>query len=322
MPASVTVEVPARLHLGFLDLNGGLGRRFGSIGLAIDRLCTRVTIKPAAQTAVRGADRERAARCLAALQRALGIDGGFDLDVEQAVPAHAGLGSGTRMALATGAALRRLHGLALDVKHDAMRLGRGRRSGIGIALFERGGLVVDGGRGAAAAPAPVISRMRFPEAWRAVVVLDPSRQGMHGPPEDAAFAALVPQTAERAAQACRLVVMQALPALAEGDLAPFGAAIAELQSLVGDHFAPLQGGARFTSPRVAAAVEFLAREGGVGIGQSSWGPTGFAFAGSAAQADRLAETLRGDPRGAGLDILVCRGLNRGATITVQAASAT
>ncbi len=25
---------PARLHLGFLDLNGGLGRRFGSLGLA------------------------------------------------------------------------------------------------------------------------------------------------------------------------------------------------------------------------------------------------------------------------------------------------
>jgi predicted sugar kinase len=29
-PANVTVTVPARLHLGFLDLNGGLGRRFGT----------------------------------------------------------------------------------------------------------------------------------------------------------------------------------------------------------------------------------------------------------------------------------------------------
>src|SRR5262249_60551106 len=36
LPANVTVRAPARLHLGFLDLNGGLGRRFGSIGLAVN----------------------------------------------------------------------------------------------------------------------------------------------------------------------------------------------------------------------------------------------------------------------------------------------
>ena len=31
----VEVFAPARLHLGFLDLQGGLGRSYGSIGLAI-----------------------------------------------------------------------------------------------------------------------------------------------------------------------------------------------------------------------------------------------------------------------------------------------
>ena len=36
MENCVTVAVGARLHLGFLDLNGGLGRRFGSLGLALD----------------------------------------------------------------------------------------------------------------------------------------------------------------------------------------------------------------------------------------------------------------------------------------------
>ena len=29
---TVRVRAPARLHLGFLDMNGALGRRFGSIG--------------------------------------------------------------------------------------------------------------------------------------------------------------------------------------------------------------------------------------------------------------------------------------------------
>ena len=46
-PCAVTVTVPARLHLGFLDLNGGLGRRFGGIGLAIGGLGTRLTIERA-----------------------------------------------------------------------------------------------------------------------------------------------------------------------------------------------------------------------------------------------------------------------------------
>src|SRR5712692_8592737 len=42
MPVSTTVTVPARIHLGFLDLNGRLGRRFGSIGLALSDLNTKV----------------------------------------------------------------------------------------------------------------------------------------------------------------------------------------------------------------------------------------------------------------------------------------
>ena len=45
------------------------------------------------------------------------------------------------------AALRRLHDLPLDAPGDAVRLDRGTRSGVGIGLFEHGGLVVDGGHG-------------------------------------------------------------------------------------------------------------------------------------------------------------------------------
>src|SRR5258708_15684104 len=41
---AVEVFAPARLHLGFLDLNGGLGRRFGSLGLTIDGIGTRLTV--------------------------------------------------------------------------------------------------------------------------------------------------------------------------------------------------------------------------------------------------------------------------------------
>jgi beta-ribofuranosylaminobenzene 5'-phosphate synthase len=314
---SVTVSVPARLHLGFMDLHGGLGRRFGGIGLALHGLGTTITIARAALMQVEGPEQERARMCLDGMRHLLSLSGSYRIAIEETVPAHAGLGSGTQLALAVAAGVRRLHDLPLDVRGDAIHLGRGRRSGTGIGLFTRGGLVVDGGRGADDAPAPIICHLPVPESWAVLVVLDPARQGLHGPQEVAAFAALAPFRADEAARLCRLVLMKLLPSLAQRDLAGFASAIKELQMRLGDYYSPVQGGHRFTSPAVAAALEHLEREGALGIGQSSWGPTGFAFAQSHAEAARLAMLLRQKPEGQGLDIRVCAALNRGADIKVR-----
>jgi beta-ribofuranosylaminobenzene 5'-phosphate synthase len=317
-PASVTVTIPARLHLGFLDLNGDLGRRFGGIGLAISQLKTAVTIRKAERFHVAGSQSERAKRHVTSIQSLLGLDGSFDVSIDETVPAHAGLGSGTQLALAIAAGVRRLHGLPLDIETDAVRLGRGARSGLGIGLFHRGGLVVDGGRGRATAVAPIVSHMAFPPEWRVLVLLDPSRQGVHGPDESVAFAELPAFSARDAADICRLVIMKVLPGVAERDLASFGAAITEIQERLGDYFASVQGGRRFTSPAVAAALDMLDREGASGIGQSSWGPTGFAFTASQQEAERLTSRARDHPSGRALDIRICAGLNRGADIVAGA----
>ena len=313
-PASVTVTVPARLHLGFLDLNGGLGRRFGSIGLAINGLKTSITFNAASQLRVTGPENERVRGYLQAMQRALDIENTCHVRIDEVVPAHAGLGSGTQIALAVAAGVRRFHGLPLDVRGDAIRLERGARSGVGIGLFDHGGLVVDGGRGPLTTAAPVVSRMPFPEQWRILVVLDPHRQGVHGPDEREVFSKLAPSSDGQAAHLCRLVLMKALPALAERDIAGFGSAINEMQVLLGDYFAAIQGGSRFSSPDVAAALAALEDEGAYGIGQSSWGPTGFAFAPSAEEANRLVESVYRHPRCRDLDIRTVAGLNRGAHI--------
>ena len=66
--------------------------------------------------------------------------------------------------------------------------------------------------------------------------------------------------------------------MAEADFAAFGAGVSAIQARLGDHFAAAQGGGRFTSPRVGSVAAALARAGAVGLGQSSWGPTGFVFA--------------------------------------------
>lgn len=316
MTERIVVAVTARLHLGFLDLNGSLGRRFGSIGLALDRPVTRIALSRAARIEVCGAERERAAAYLDAAMRHIGIRGGHHLAIEAAMPAHAGLGSGTQLALAVASALRRLHGRPADPRDDAAWLGRGARSGVGIGLFRRGGFVIDGGHGAATTLPPVLARLAVPAEWRVLLVMDPLRQGLSGVREKAAFAALPPLSDAHAGRVCRLVLMQMLPALAEADLPGFGAALTEIQHILGDHFAPAQGG-RFSSPRVAGAMEWLAQAGATGIGQSSWGPTGFAFVQGATAARDLAARLASIPAGEGLDIVACRALNRGAAIAAR-----
>ena len=87
--------------------------------------------------------------------------------------------------------------------------------------------------------------------------------------------------------------------------------------LLSADFARAQGGGGFTSPAVASVLAALDAGGAHGIGQSSWGPTGFAFAPSAEEAERLVKLARKHPAATGLDIQVCSGLNRGAEIVTQ-----
>jgi beta-ribofuranosylaminobenzene 5'-phosphate synthase len=289
------VSAGARLHLGFLDLNGDLGRRFGSLGLAIDGFETIVALWPG--FGVTGVERERIVRWLAQLARAHRQAGPVAVEVASAIPAHAGLGSGTQLALALGLAFRRFHGLPADAAADAATLLRGARSGVGIGLFEHGGLMLDAGRGAQSILPPIVSRLAFPELWRVVLLIDDGFAGAHGEAERSAFAALPPFPPETAADLCRRALMQVLPGVAEADFGAFGAGLSAMQRRLGDYFAPAQGGGRFTSPRVGAVAAALERAGATGIGQSSWGPTGFAFARDPEEAAHWAALAREFSRG-------------------------
>jgi beta-RFAP synthase len=310
----VTATAPARLHLGFLDLNGGLGRRFGSIGLSIDHPVTRLTISRAATPFAEGPEALRAAAYLDVLIHRLELPSAYGITIHEAIPDHVGLGSGTQLALALASALRHLEGLAPDLPGDALLLGRGMRSGVGAGLFERGGVVVDGGRAERTVTPPVIARLDFPPEWRVLLVLDSRLKGLHGAQEVESFAALGSFAADKAAEICRLVLIAALPALAEADIDAFGGAIERIQQIVGDYFAPAQGGAPHTSAAVAEVLGEFKRHGAKGAGQSSWGPTGFAFAACAEEAERLRGLLQGKACAQGVDIAICKGLNHGAIV--------
>jgi beta-ribofuranosylaminobenzene 5'-phosphate synthase len=312
MSNSVVIKVPARLHLGFLDLSGDAVRRFGSLGLPLSEPEMVLTLSRSAETVVEGPDSTRAAEHLATLARHLGIRSHHRLTIEQAIPRHAGLGSGTQIAIAVAAALRMLHRLPLETGTDAILLGRGERSGIGIASFERGGLIIDAGKDDSGKQPPVIARLPFPEDWRVLLIMDSHQNGIHGAEEIEAFRALPPFPTASAGEICRHVLMGVMPAMIEHNLAAFGAAITAIQSTIGAYFAPAQGGV-FTSKRVEAVAYRLADAGAVGIGQSSWGPTGFAFAPSQDDAEAMVRAAAGTAE-TGVEIKIVRGRNSGAEI--------
>jgi beta-RFAP synthase len=314
LPDRVIVETQARLHLGFLDMSGALGRRFGSLGLSIDSFRTRLRVSPSREVGASGPGAARASRYARQMLQQLDPGGGVHVELLEGIPDHLGLGSGTQMALAVGRAIATLYGSNIGTRDVAQALQRGARSGIGIGAFDEGGFLLDSGVGDDGAVPPVTARMDYPEAWRAILVMDVRGQGLHGAQEIEAFRRLPPFPRETAAHLCHLTVMQILPGLREQQLQPVAEGIAELQRLVGDHFAPAQGG-RFTSPAVAEALDWAAAQGYSGVGQSSWGPTGFVLLPGQAEAEELRQAARarfGDL--SPLRFLIAAPCNRGSLI--------
>ncbi len=325
---SVTLRAPGRLHLGFLDPAASLGRRFGSLGLVIDGFETEVALSAAnanqvsASGVAEHAEIGRAGAHLQRLQQHSGRHAPLHLTLLRVLPAHAGFGSGTQLALSIGRAFAQWHGLDVTTPALAQWLGRGARSGIGIAGFDHGGLLVDGGPGGSvgsgreAAPAPLLARVPLPEAWRILVVQDDTQRGLSGADERDAIATLAPLPRPLAADICHQVLMRVLPGAACAEFAPFAAGISHIQQLLGAHFAPAQGGSAYTSAAVGRLIEWIGAAGhGAAVGQSSWGPTGFAILPSQAQAEAVVESARAAAVvAASLSLKIVAGRNHGATV--------
>ena len=288
----VFVEAPARLHFGVLDLRGDLGRRFGGIGAAVPAPSLLLEARPSPELRAEGPD---ATRALAFAQRFAahhGIPPRVHLCLHRTIPPHAGLGSGTQLALAVARATAELYGLPTDVTTLAHAVDRGRRSAVGTWTFALGGFVLEGGRRPGdEAPAPLLARLPMPAAWRCVVVSPAGKSGLAGDEEAAAFGRLPPPPATEVAHVAHLVLMQLLPALAVADLAAFGAALTAVQRIIGGWFAPAQGGV-FAPGETGELVEQLRRWGAIGVGQSSWGPAVYGIVADAGTAAALAGRVR------------------------------
>ena len=331
----VRVSAGARLHFGFSNLSLSHGRLYGALGLALAEPRVVIEAVPAdAVSVAMGTDASPGAATIRADVReyaAVAADlldvAGASITVHAALPRHAGLGSGTQLAAATLAAVARAHGREPRVRERAPALGRGGRSGVGVATFESGGFVLDAGHPTARFTTdrppdgewtvpPVAARHRVPADWRFLLVRPDVDPGRNGDAEDAAMRAAVeradPGIADRIAG---VVTRRVLPAISAGRAEAFGAAVATVGRLNGAWYADEQGGVY--RPPVGDVVASLSSSAAVfGAGQSSWGPTVYGVT-DVDRADAARTAGEHALAAAGVDgnVSVVRAANEGARVS-------
>ncbi|MDZ7730193.1 MAG: GHMP kinase [Natrialbaceae archaeon] len=194
-----------------------------------------------------------------------------------------GLGSGTQLALAVFTAIAEAHGQPAGVRDHAPALGRGGRSGVGVATFEEGGLVVDAGHPTeqftSDPPTPgswqiptVTTRVVLPDSWRILLVIPAARRGRSGATEDASMRTVI-ETADAAIadEIDRLLTADLLPAIDDAAIVKAGAAMTAIGRANGRWYRSVQGG-QYRSPADGVIGALESAEVIHGIGQSSWGP--------------------------------------------------
>jgi beta-ribofuranosylaminobenzene 5'-phosphate synthase len=326
----IEVRTCARLHLGLLDNNGGQGRLYGSIGLAVNYPSLLLRAETADRLLVEGLERDRITTYAQRFIDRYGVPTGAHLSLLNSIPAHVGLGSGTQLGLAVGAALARLAGLRIRTEEIALAVGRGLHSGIGIATFRHGGFVLDGGRRIISEPPdsssgrqidkskapPVIINYPMPKDWFFVIAIPEADPGLSGEKENRAFLQLPEAPARLVERISWVLLMKMLPALVEKDIANFGQALTGIQYMVGDCFASVQDG-RFANPFSEKVVHFLLDSGAAGVGQSSWGPTVYGLVQGRNPARELAKKVQKFMAGMGGGKIFCvQPHNRGAGVRV------
>jgi beta-RFAP synthase len=311
----VYVKTPARLHLGLIDLNGDLGRMFGGLGVGINKPNVIMEAKKAENLTVTGQETALATAMVKHFFAAYPVKGNVHIDVKAAIPAHVGLGSGTQFSLAIATALAKLFNIKATTQELALAMGRAQRTGVGTAIFQNGGFVVDGGKKTQpnAGFPPLIYRQPFPNEWRFIIAVPNIQKGLSNSEEASAFGKLPPMKTDAVAKICRLTMLKLLPALAEKDIENFGEALTNIQILTGEYFANVQGGT-YSNAKIAETLEFIKGIGVYGFGQSSWGPAVYGIIKQQEAKDALKKVKNYLAKGTGGEAFVAKGNNRGATI--------
>ena len=316
----VYVKSPARLHFGLIDMNGEMGRFFGGIGLAIDKPNVILEAQNSDHFSVKGEKSELVEVFANRFFEKYGIKKLVSIDVKQTIPEHQGLGSGTQLALAVAAALKNLFHVDATIKELSLAMGRMKRTGVGTVVFEKGGFVLDGGKrfnngniDLESVP-PLIIQTPFPKNWKFVVAIPNIKKGLALVEEKNAFKRMSIMPADIVGKICWLTMMKLLPSLVDCDIVNFGSALTQIQKVVGNFFADVQGGT-YASLLSKKIIDLMDDNGAYGVGQSSWGPAVYGLVEEKIQAVNLKSDVNSFLKDNGEGrVFIAKANNQGAII--------
>jgi beta-ribofuranosylaminobenzene 5'-phosphate synthase len=315
----IKITTPCRIHMTLIDMNGEIGRVDGGAGLTLSSPNIKITAEETEGVSIEGlqnfADRmKRAAEAL------LPEGKGIRINVQEVYPAHVGFGSGTQSSLSAAAAVNELYELGKSVRELAFAVKRGGTSGIGVTAFEKGGFIVDGGHrfedkggfmpsaASRVPPGPVLFREDFPD-WDMVVAI-PNEKGMHDQEEIDTFKKFCPLPIEEVREISHVVLMQMMPAVIEGDIESFGAAVNHVQTVGFNKRESL------IWPEFVKNIASFMRSQSYGAGVSSFGPVVYSLVDNKSEGRQLqAEVQKMLDETVGGTVMLTRARNRGAEIS-------
>ncbi len=319
----IKIRTPSRIHFTLIDLNGEMGRADGGAGISVEEPHIEISGYISEENSLSG-NIVNLYRFESVSQRFSELTGNnASINVLSDYKSHVGMGSGTQISLAIGEVYNRLFDLHLSVKEIAEITGRGGTSGIGVAAFQSGGFIVDGGHStkektgftpssvSKASPPPVISRQEFPP-WK-IVVVTPNLTGFSGADEVSLFEKHCPVPIEDVRKVSHLILMKMIPAVMESDLEDFGDSLWAIQGLGFKKAEVDQYGSMMWD-----ALKNL-RELTPAVGMSSTGPTIYAITDTDAKAREIQGYAAKYFQGKGLDCekIITTARNKGADIQVE-----
>lgn len=307
------ITTPSRLHITLIDMNASIGRVDGGIGLTLDEPVISIKAEKSDTIEITG-NSEHLERMRNSAALLLPEGAGIHIRIEKDYPSHVGLGSGTQAALAAGMAVNNIYNLGLSVYDLAIKVGRGGTSGIGVAAFEKGGFILDGGHkfsekkaflpsaASKLPPAPVLLRKDVPD-WDIVVAI-PEQKGASSKKEVNIFREKCPIPLQEVEKLSHIILMQMLPALAEEDIVTFGKSINSIQE-IGFKKREVE-----LQPVSRELMEALRDGGAYGTGMSSFGPTVYAFGEDAGNLEKISTEFLGEKG----RVFTTKARNKGARI--------
>ncbi len=320
----IDIQTGSRLHFGIFSEPQEAGRLFRGCGMMIGSPGFCLSLRPRVGhcDSVIHAPPDYASRITALLHRLNGTLTSYEqMSVEITFHSyysqHTGLGSGTQLAMAVVDAWSALHQRALSSVAEAMQLaGRGERSSIGSTGYFQGGFLIDDGKPRLDSLGSVQTRLEFPEDWRILLIRPTHGAGLAGTAEKDAFTHIDQVRHPHSHQLTRFLDVDIPAALRERNFDGFTQTIDLFGQLVGQQFSLIQGGIYASKP-AADTIAFLREKGLTGLGQSSWGPTLFAFCRTEEEALRSVNMLGGKLPHSGWEMSMTRALNSRARVVIE-----